>query len=164
MSLSLAISLYIMGPTWDASMRAGGDIQFAQLLEKPSLKSVQALAPLLEPWREFMSRHAGERELLAVQSFAEHSQTQKPAERAKLDVGWRGIMLAFVLTELRQAFAMGFVLLLPFLVIDLIVANILVGLGMFMVTPAMISLPLKLMLFIAADGWILLSRGLIHSY
>jgi flagellar biosynthesis protein FliP len=73
-------------------------------------------------------------------------------------------MLAFVLSELRQAFTMGFVLLLPFLVVDLIVANVLVGLGMFMVSPTIISLPLKLLLFVVADGWILLSRGLINSY
>ena len=74
------------------------------------------------------------------------------------------LMPAFVLSELRQAFAIGFLIYLPFLVVDLVVANILVGMGMMMVSPATISLPLKLMLFVAADGWFLLCRSLVLAY
>jgi flagellar biosynthesis protein FliP len=74
------------------------------------------------------------------------------------------LLLSFLLTELKEAFSMGFVLLLPFLVIDLVVSNILVALGMFMVTPAMITLPLKLIVFVLCDGWMLLSKGLVVSY
>ncbi|MBN8548192.1 MAG: EscR/YscR/HrcR family type III secretion system export apparatus protein [Deltaproteobacteria bacterium] len=160
MALSMGISLYVMAPTWDASVRAGQALPLSQILSNPSLDTLKALVPVAAPWREFMQAHAGERELAAVSSFEfpENPQPQKDQP------GWRAVMLAFMLTELRQAFCMGFVLLLPFLVIDLVVANVLVGLGMFMVTPSMISLPLKLMLFVVTDGWILLSRGLIHSY
>lgn len=165
MSLSLGLSLYIMGPTWDESLRAGEGVRLAEVISNPSLESVARLEPLLAPWKEFMLRHAGKRELEALKYLDLRADGGSlPEEADGATVGWRRVMLAFLLTELRQAFCMGFVLLLPFLVIDLIVANVLVGLGMFMVTPSMISLPLKLILFVVADGWILLSRGLIHSY
>ncbi len=164
MSLSLSLSLYIMGPTWEASLRAGGAIPVAEVLSSPSIESLRKFAPVLEPWRDFMSAHAGKRELSAVESFEGRANGANTHGQQSDQIPWRRVMLAFVLTELRQAFSMGFVLLLPFLVIDLIVANILVGLGMFMVTPSMISLPLKLILFVVADGWVLLSRGLINSY
>ena len=71
---------------------------------------------------------------------------------------------AFVISELQQAFKIGFILFLPFLVIDLVVSNVLIALGMSMVSPFTISLPLKLILFVACDGWFLLCRGLVLGY
>lgn len=178
MSLSLALSLQVMGPTWDASLQAAQSLPLRHILSAPTPESLKSFAPMVQPWTDFMRAHSGERELEAVASFQQprgsfkqpHGSFQQPysaeahEERATTEPGWRQVMLAFVLTELRQAFSMGFVLLLPFLVVDLIVANILVGLGMYMVTPNMIALPLKLILFVAADGWLLLSKGLILSY
>ena len=120
------------------------------------------------PWLKFMADHTGSREIRSLtQLNAEpKSGDEIPQEILRTEVinHPRILIPAFMLTELKQAFAMGFVLLLPFLVIDLIVANVLAGLGMFMVSPSMISLPLKLLLFVVSDGWILLSRGLILSY
>jgi type III secretion protein R len=74
------------------------------------------------------------------------------------------LLPAFLLTELKEAFAIGFVIFLPFLIIDLVVANLLVGLGMMMVSPVSIALPFKILLFVLCDGWFLLSRGLIMGY
>lgn len=165
LSLSLALSLFIMGPTMEASLRAAESIESGKLFREPSIAALSKLAPIAEPWREFLEKHSGERERKAVLALRpEPSDSSKRTEGQADHLSWRHAMLAFLLTELREAFSMGFMLLLPFLVIDLIVANVFVGLGMFMVSPTMVSLPLKIILFVVADGWILLSRGLMHSY
>ncbi len=167
-SMAMALSLYIMGPTLEASIGAAEAIPFGSFAADPSVRRLAQLRPLVEPWRTFMLAHAGKRELLAVSELErrEDIATAGATAVATPDDGtcWRAALLAFVLTELRQAFSMGFVLLLPFLVIDIAVANILAGLGMFMLSPTLISLPLKLLLFVACDGWMILSRSLIFSY
>lgn len=157
MVLSVALSMYVMQPVIDQTLSAAQSLPLQTVFEKPSLDGLRKLEPLAAPWRGFMEKHAGKRE---VRTFA--SLDGAPA--ASAENSWRVLLPAFVVSELKQAFAMGFVLLLPFLVIDLIVANILVGMGMQMVSPVMIALPLKLLLFVLSDGWLLLSRGLILSY
>lgn len=160
MVLSLAITLVIMGGVIDETSKIAEKTDFANFLTRPSVSSIKNLAPLLEPWREFLKIHTGEREL-SVLSVTEETEA---SEVPQTDPSLRILLAAFVLTELREAFTMAFMLLLPFLVIDLVVANILVGLGMFMVSPVMIALPLKVVLFVLADGWLLLARSLIASY
>lgn len=162
-ALALSLTMFVMAPTWNASMEAASHVSFGEIAQSPSRESLEKLQPILEPWKKFMHSHSGDRELLAV---AELESSQKASDQAVTaqPPSWRRVLLAFVLTELRQAFSMGFVLLLPFLVIDVVIANILVGLGMFMVSPTLLSLPLKLLLFLACDGWLLITRGLIHSY
>ena len=157
MALSLALTLLIMGSTIDKSLQGVDLISQSKTELAPNLKSLKKLQPLFEPWREFMQQHAGEHELATLQAatLKEGSEDQITA--------WV-LIPAFLLTELKEAFAMGFILLLPFLVIDLIVSNILAGMGMYMLSPAMISLPLKLLFFVISDGWLLLSRSLIVSY
>jgi len=186
MALSMALTGFIMGPTIEETFEIAEGIDFEVIKEAPSIDSISAFAPLLDPWRNFMMKHTGSRELAVFEGLANSvdypNATEAPADTAEHSVGGFEIELlvdevfdpekislrilipAFVLSELKGAFAMGFVLLLPFLVVDLIVANVLVGMGMFMVSPVMISLPLKLMLFVVADGWLLLSKGLIESY
>lgn len=187
MALSFALTLYIMNPTIEKTLQIAESIDFAALSSEMELSSLSKLAPLITPWREFMTLHAGERELEALKGIEEATSTANAStlELPKAEAGaaldsasgsvadgsaaveelpLRVLMTAFVLTELKEAFAMGFVLLLPFLVIDLVVANILAGMGMFMLSPVLVSLPLKLILFVLADGWILLTRGLITSY
>jgi len=184
MALSIALTGFIMAPTIEKTFQIADTIDFSLIKEAPSLDSISAFAPLLEPWREFMSKHSGSREIAVFEGLAEaidYADSERPVDSvaenllllpievegeatSEEHISLRVLIPAFVLSELKGAFAMGFVLLLPFLVVDLIVANVLVGMGMFMVSPVMISLPLKLMLFVVADGWLLLSKGLIESY
>jgi len=179
MTTSFAISIYVMAPVISETAALAGSVELKRLISTPSMESLQELAPVAEPWLKFLRRHAGEREIRALSAELgkarvseqdkgrdkdqdkENSQKQ---EGATQEVPVSVLLTAFVITELKEAFAMGFVLLLPFLAIDLIVANILAGMGMYMLSPAMLALPLKLILFVVSDAWILLSKGLINSY
>lgn len=160
MALSTALSLFVMGPVLDESLVRAQAIDVSVFTNSPLQGFKNEFAPVAEPWRDFLSQHTGQREREALLDLR---KLQHPGA----DVSTQGFSLllpAFLLTELREAFAMGFALLIPFLVVDLIVANILTGLGMMMASPTLISLPLKVLLFLMADGWLLLSRGLIASY
>ena len=161
MSLAVAITLAVMAPVLSRSADVVTSLD-AQKLSKSSPHDVlEQLAPAIAPWREFMQKHTGERELAVMrQAMKSNFEALKNDQIIEL----RALIPAFVLSELKQGFAMGFVVLLPFLVIDLVVANLLVGMGMMMVSPVMVSLPLKLLLFVLSDGWLLLCRGLIESY
>jgi type III secretion protein R len=131
------------------------------------MQRLQGIGEVFVPWREFLEKHSGPRELAAlldldqgggakVISSSESMRSQQPPLRV--------VLPAFVISELKEAFTMGFLVLLPFLLIDLIVANILAGLGMFMMSPAMISLPIKILLFVMSDAWLVIIRGLVLSY
>jgi flagellar biosynthetic protein FliP len=112
-----------------------------------------------------MEQHVGMRELSFLGQMSARDNQNNSAEVASPQQAGFGILLAaFVLGELKEAFAMSFTLLVPFLVVDLIVANLLVGMGMFMLSPVMVALPVKLILFVLADGWLLIARGLVSSY
>jgi type III secretion protein R len=171
MVISLALTAFIMQPVLKDTWK-----EYQQLPDRKSesmdiayvVKGGQAVsAPLMR----FMRKHAGETELHALREMVIQNRQQVDVV-APIDSKTREetedapsiVILAFVLSELKEAFSMGFVLLLPFLAIDLIVANVLVGMGMFMVSPVMISLPLKVLLFVAGDGWLLLFKGLYLSY
>jgi type III secretory pathway component EscR len=178
MALSLSLTLYTMGPVLDESVKALDEKKLQSLMETPTLAGFSALTPALAPFRTFLLAHSGSRELRVLTDLAArqtHARSEQPKEEAPSALEFKeapapesiplsALLPAFVLTELKEAFAMGFVLLLPFLVIDLIVANVLVGMGMMMVSPVMVSLPLKLVLFVVADGWLLLAKGLLQSY
>lgn len=176
MALSLSLTFYIMSPVLTKTAEIGETLDTATIFKTPSVKSLKKLAPILEPWREFMTNHSGKRELMVLANL--HVQEQNhldggvsgmeivalQAQSSIQPVPFRTLIPAFVLTELKEGFAMGFVVLLPFLVIDIIVANVLVGMGMMMVSPVLISLPLKLLLLVVSDGWILIVKGLVQSY
>jgi type III secretion protein R len=169
MALSFALSLMVMGPVLEKCI---GNLQSAlpnNFSGVPNKENLAAIANALTPWKEFLEQHSGEREKIFVASLGKASDL--PAEKKSSDADGQtverssfGMLLAFLLSELKEAFSMAFVLLLPFLVIDLVVSNILVGLGMFMVSPSMITLPLKLIVFVLCDGWMMLSKGLVISY
>lgn len=156
MSLSCCLTFIIMGPVWEASYQALSKLPLQTFNNLPDSNTLVQLEPVLEPWRNFLERHSGESERVFF------LELNKQAADQKISLG--NLMAAFLVSELKQAFTMGFVLLVPFLAIDLIVANILTGLGMIMASPVMISLPLKVFVFIIADGWLLLTQGLIKSY
>jgi type III secretion protein R len=158
--LALIVSAFIMAPlamdTVDTLEREG--------VEGNSTKQVvQVMKAAQEPVRAFLEKHAEPREKAF---FIKSAQTVWPAERAKALTDKDLIVLApaFTLTELTAAFKIGFMLYLGFIVIDLVIANILLALGLSQVTPTQIAIPFKLLLFVAMDGWSVLIHGLITTY
>jgi flagellar biosynthetic protein FliP len=111
------------------------------------------------PVRAFMLSQTRESDMRAVLEMAHAPAPQTPAEIALAQ-----LLPAFLLSELKTAFQIGFVIFLPFLMIDLVVGAVLMALGMIMVPPATLSLPLKILLFVLIDGWVLVSRALLSSY
>jgi type III secretion protein R len=116
-----------------------------------------------EPMRGFLKANASQRERSRFYELARQSYTPQDRDRVGRD-DFPVIIPAFVVTELIEAFALGFAIYLPFLVIDLVVANVLLSLGMQMMSPSQIALPFKLLLFVAVDGWGLLSQALVSGY
>ena len=122
-----------------------------------------ALDATREPLRDFLKANASERELTR---FYEIAKAARP-EAERKDVGRTDLVIiipAFVVSELIEAFALGFAIYLPFLIIDLVVSNVLLALGMQMMNPTQVSLPFKLLLFVAIDGWGLLAQALVTGY
>ena len=120
------------------------------------------LAHVGEPLRGFLLKHASLDERRRFVALA--AELHGPNADVPADTDMGVVIPAFVLTELREAFQLGFVVFLPFLVVDMVVANVLLALGMQTLSPTQVSLPLKLLLFVAADGWGLLARGLVLGY
>jgi type III secretory pathway component EscR len=180
LGIAIALTLSIMTPTIDAFQEKLSAFPMEQFQKNPQKVKGTVIQDLLSPWHAFLEAHTGERELAmfqelevaqreiqrkAVEEDPENSDGIEPAPKESSEIArWNVLLPAFVVTELKEAFIVGFVILLPFLAIDLIVANILAGMGMFMVSPVMISLPLKVALFTFADGWLLLTKGLTESY
>jgi type III secretion protein R len=166
--LALILTIYVMAPTGERMFRAvEPELAQGAGTDLLSAQGVQSLATAAdkakEPLREFLLRHASPRERSVFYALALRMRTQ--AERAS--IGERDFLVlvpAFLASELRRAFEIGFLLFLPFLVIDLVVVNLLLALGMNMLSPTAVSLPFKLLLFVLADGWQLLMRGLIEGY
>lgn len=158
--LSLIITVYIMAPV--------GQNIFEQVTAQPEItrsieKTFSAVVRGAEPLREFMLKHSDrDQRDFFIKSARD---LWKPEMAAKIkETDFIVLLPAFMVTELTEAFKIGFLLFLPFVVIDLIVSNILLAMGMMMVSPVMISMPLKLFLFVMVDGWTRLIRGLIHTY
>jgi type III secretion protein R len=115
--------------------------------------------------REFLKKNSSDAERVRFAEVARSARSHGPADSAGVaDDDVTVLIPAFMVTQLTQAFAIGFLIYLPFLVIDLVVANVLLALGMQMMTPTQVSLPFKLLLFVAIDGWGLLSRALVAGY
>jgi flagellar biosynthetic protein FliP len=119
----------------------------------------QALEEAQGPLREFLLAHTREGEL---SMFLDASDTPQPVARE--DVPLTALVPAFVLSELKSGFIIGFVIFVPFLIIDLVVSAVLMGLGMMMLPPSFVSLPFKLLLFVMLDGWMLVVGTLLNSY
>ena len=116
-----------------------------------------------EPLRDWMEKHATLKDRTLFFSLAKRMRSEedrKEAHRARLP----GITPSFVISELERAFQIGFILFVPFIVIDMVVANILLALGMHMLSPTTISMPFKLLLFVLVDGWYLIAKGLVIGY
>jgi len=152
--LALFLSFFIMNPTLTAIYNdayepwSKGEIDQAQALERGS-----------QPLKQFMLRSTREKDL---QLFMEMSGGPRP--KGPDDLPMRAVIPAFMISEIKTAFQIGFVLFLPFLVIDMVVSSVLLSMGMMQLPPVMVSLPFKVLLFIMVDGWGLVVSSLVKSY
>jgi len=151
--LSMFLTFFIMGPVFD---RMNTDAIQPYLAGK--MTSVDALDRASQPLKEFMLKQTRTRDLEFFLELGRFGPT--PVK----DLPLRVVVPAFVLSELQTAFQMGFLLFLPFLVIDLLVSSVLMALGMMMMPPVVVSLPFKLLLFVLVDGWHLVVRALVESF
>ncbi len=162
-SLALIFSMYIMAPV---ALEISERLERQHVFEAGRMKTadlINALASAREPLREFLLKHGKERER---KFFVKSAGKLWPEERAR-NVTERDFLIivpAFTLSELTAAFQIGFVIYLCFVGVDLIIANILLAMGMSMVSPTVIAVPFKLLLFTALDGWSALIHGLVLSY
>jgi len=145
-------------------VRGSAEMAGAELASGKTVEAVATAASRAkEPLRDFLLKHADGRDRATFHGLALRMRTAE--ERAGITDGDLMVLVpAFVTSELRRAFEIGFLLFLPFLVLDLVVSNLLLALGMHMLSPATVSLPFKLLLFVLADGWHLVARGLVESY
>lgn len=170
--LALGLSLFVMYPTIQNSTLALEQGMKAGTEQTVELRRARAFERALEEWRSFLKAHAGEKErkvfakrvMLREQSSRTNEQkSEEVISTAQLE-SWRVLLPAFVVTQLREAFSIGFALFLPFLVIELLVANVLIAVGLSQLSPALLSLPLKLLLFVLVDGWALITGNLVGSF
>jgi flagellar biosynthetic protein FliP len=154
MTLAIFLTLFSMGPVIE---RVNADSLQPYLQEKITASKAIDLGAI--PVREFMVRQTRESDLSAVLEMS-HAQRPKTID----DIKFSQLAPAFLLSELKTAFQIGFIIFLPFLLVDIVVAAILMALGMIMVPPSTISLPIKILLFILIDGWVLISKALLSSY
>ena len=152
--LSLFLSLFVMAPTLDAV-----NARAVQPYSAGIINAEQAFAAGGAEFHTFMIRQTREKDLMM---FAEMAKAPKFAQPA--DVPFSILLPAFVTSELKTAFQIGFMLFLPFLVIDLVVSSVLMSLGMMMMSPTIVSLPFKLLLFVLVDGWAMLMGSLAASF
>jgi flagellar biosynthetic protein FliP len=119
----------------------------------------EALTEAVGPMKEFMSRYTREKDLALFMDYAGEERPESVE-----DIPLTSLVPAFAISELKTAFQMGFLIFVPFLVIDMIVASVLMSMGMMMLPPVMISLPFKILLFVLVDGWYLIVESLLLSY
>lgn len=153
-ALSLFLTFYIMAPYWGQANENGIQPYLAG-----SITQEEALNNVLEPMREFMFRQTRESDLALFVNLAD-----APRPETQDDVSTFTLIPAFIISELKTGFQIGFMIYIPFIVIDMIVASTLMSMGMMMLPPVMISLPFKILLFVMVDGWHLLIRSLITSF
>ena len=153
-ALSLFLTFYIMAPYWGQANENG-----IQPYLEGQITQEQALENIVDPMREFMLRQTRESDLALFVNLSDAPRPDGPE-----DVSTFTLIPAFIISELKTAFQIGFMIYIPFIVIDMIVASTLMSMGMMMLPPVMISLPFKILLFVMVDGWHLLIQSLIMSF
>jgi type III secretion protein R len=166
--LAGALTYYVMAPVGRqmlaASASARSTIDFQNPTSPSSLKAtLAAFHAGKEPLEHFLRENSGSREKDLFVSLAQRNRSRSiPSDTVGEDLSV--VIPAFLLTELKEAFQIGFIVYIPFLIIEMVVANLLLALGMAMISPAAISLPFKLLVFVLTDGWYLLSKALVLGY
>jgi flagellar biosynthetic protein FliP len=154
LSLAMFLTLFVMAPTAETAYREG-----IQPLIENRISEADAFERSVRPFHAFMIRHVREQDLRLFVDIANIGPVAGP-EAMPLRI----LVPAFMISELRRAFEIGFLLFLPFLVIDMVVASILMSMGMMMLPPSMIALPFKLIFFVLVDGWYLVAGSLVQSF
>lgn len=154
-SLALFMTLFVMTPTFDKAWRNG-----IKPMMDNTITQEQAFGEIVAPFREFMLGQVREKDIALFEELSRHEFEQK--DRSQVDI--RVLIPAFMISELRRGFEIGFMIILPFLVIDLVVSTLTMSMGMMMLPPTVLSLPAKLLFFVMMDGWNLLVGSLVRSY
>lgn len=163
MALAGALTLLAMAPVGERVAKRAAPLFSGHATADTVAFIEQGIGAVVEPTRDFLRSNASDQEKARFLDVARRALPE--AERAQLTDGDLSVLIpAFMVTELNEAFALGFLLYLPFVIIDMVVSNVLLALGMQMMTPTQVSLPFKLLLFVAIDGWGLLARGLVAGY
>ncbi len=153
-SLALFMTFYVMAPTFDRAWQTG-----LKPMMDNTITEQEAYGKVTEPFREFMLAQVRDKDLNLFEDLSKGSFQIK--DRATIDL--RLLIPAFMISELRRGFEIGFLIVLPFLVIDIIVATLTMSIGMMMLPPSVISLPIKVLFFVLIDGWNLLVGSLVRS-
>ncbi len=165
--LAVILTVYIMAPTGQAMFKAADAGAITESGDLMQAKNVDTLLKAAdrgkEPLRDFLMKKVTTKDRTLFYSLA--LKLRKPEDRVNIaERDFLVLVPAFVVSELKEAFQIGFLLFVPFLVIDMVVANILLALGMQMLSPTTISMPFKLLLFVMVDGWYLIAKGLVVGY
>lgn len=152
--LAMFMTVFIMSPVWQ-EINQNAVIPY----NAGKISQMKAFETGMKPLSRFMIKQTREKDLALFVQFA-----RIPVPKTPEQVPYYVLIPSFMISELKTAFQIGFLLFIPFIIIDLVVANILLSLGMFMLSPVMVSLPFKILLFVLVDGWNLITRGLLMSF
>ncbi|WP_184356098.1 flagellar type III secretion system pore protein FliP [Rhizobium sp. BK602] len=156
LSLALFMTFYVMSPTFDQAWKEG-----AQPLLANQISEADAVVRIAEPFRTFMANNTRDKD---IKLFVDLAQERGQTVVIDNKIDYRVLIPAFMISEIRRGFEIGFLVVLPFLVIDLIVSTIVMAMGMMMLPPTSISLPFKILFFVLIDGWNLLVGSLVRSF
>lgn len=157
--LALFLTLFVMQPVFEESWQTG-----LEPLMEGRIGELQGLSAAAEPFRKFMAAQVREADLALFLDLAGSPQAAAADQLTAEQIPWRALLPAFLVGELRRAFEIGFLLFLPFLVIDMVAASLLMSLGMMMLPPNVVSLPFKLIFFVLVDGWRLVAGSLVQGF
>jgi flagellar biosynthesis protein FliP len=152
--LAMFLTFFIMAPTWQKV-----NVEALQPYYEDRISGGDAMEAASKPLKEFMLRQTREKDIALFVKISGDKRPEKP-----MDVSLMTLIPAFVISEMKTAFQIGFIIYLPFFVIDMVVSSVLLSMGMMMLPPIMISLPFKLLLFVLVDGWYLIIGSLVQSF
>jgi flagellar biosynthetic protein FliP len=153
-SLAMFLTFFVMGPTFEKAYHDGLEPLMAEKIEEK-----EAFKKIVDPFHRFMRNQVRSKDLELFMDLGQVPKLNNPSE-----IPLRVLLPSFMISEIRRAFEIGFLLFLPFLVIDLIVSSVLMSMGMMMVPPTMIALPFKVIFFVMIDGWHLLTGSLVKGF
>ena len=154
LSLAMFLTFFIMAPTFEKAFNDG----INPLIEE-KISEKEAFERTAKPFHLFMLKNVREKDLILFADIAKIDTIKSPA-----DTPLRVLVPAFIISELKRAFEIGFLIFIPFLIIDMVIASVLMSMGMMMLPPAMVSMPFKLIFFVLVDGWHLLCGSLVNSF
>ncbi|KKL19517.1 hypothetical protein LCGC14_2464680, partial [marine sediment metagenome] len=161
-SMALFMTFFVMQPVFEDAWEDG-----LQPLLNNTITEEQAIQRVGAPFKAFMFANTRPKDLALFRDIASRDDAQatpSPEPQTAEEAGWRELVPAFMISELRRAFTIGFLIYLPFVALDLIVASVLMSAGMMMLPPVLISLPFKVIFFVLIDGWYMLAGSLMESY